>query len=165
MRCKSQKDNLSKLKPEKGIYSKCSRDLQKSFGSWRTRLGKEPQMMVAPGSLKMRSTSCRDGMVGTSLQDASTIGEGARLTAGCRTPPRAGKCFYPSASLFMTCSRLDQTQAGPSDGLSLHHMATVSCLQGQSRPKWEVRAVGQARGSHSKTGRPECVCQLREESQ
>ena len=27
MHCKSQKDNLSQLKPEKGIYSKCITDL------------------------------------------------------------------------------------------------------------------------------------------
>lgn len=86
-----------------------------------------------------------------------TLLEGTRLTAGRR------HCS-PSLSLFITCSRSDQTQAGPSDGLSLHHTGTASCLQGRSRPKREV-GVGQARGSQSKTGRPDCVCRLREENQ
>ena len=72
------------------------------------------------------------------------------------TAPYAGKSLYPSLSLFITCSRLDQTQAGPSDGLSLHHMATASCLQGQSRPKREV-------GLEGRWGRREGVTPKRED--
>lgn len=72
------------------------------------------------------------------------------------TAPYAGKSLYPSLSLFITCSRLDQTQAGPCDGLSLHHMATASCLQGQSRPKREV-------GLEGRWGRREGVTPKRED--
>lgn len=114
------------------VYQRCT----KSFGSWRTRLGKWTRMKVVPVSLKQEAqgSSSQICMVRTPLRMPPVL-KGTIITAEhvTATSSAKSKSILTISQSTHDTLRLDQTQAGASAGLSLLHMAMSDCLQGQSR--------------------------------